>query len=186
MSLGEMGRRLTKQTPICPRRFSIISKRTDAPCFKACLRRPQRCPLCFHQPASPSPHPRRTPQLNPFLELSVWPRGEEKDDCIQRHHSASSLSQCDVTLRPRCSKRLKKQRPLKSAGSHACAFCRGVPMASPSFALSPPNLRLLGRISDVWVLPTDPGVPLCFPRPQGTQRKSPLEERSLTDVRLVP
>lgn len=138
-SLGEMGDGAPSgQSPICPRRFSIISKRTDAPASRHVLEGPSDVPLCFRHPASPSPHPHQRPQLNPFLELSAWPRGEEEDDCIRRRHSASSPSQCDVTHQPRWSKRLKKQWPQISRFS-CLRLLSGYFHGLPSLCTEPPK-----------------------------------------------
>lgn len=167
----------SRQAPICPRRSSIISKRTDAPASRHIPGGPSDVPFCFRHPASPSPRPHQRPQLSPFLELRAWPGDEEKDGCIRRHHSASSPSQREVTHRPRCSKRLKKQRPQVGRFS-GLRILLGCSHGLPSLCTETPP----SQIPDPWVKYSmfayfclTLASPCAFPSPWSTQRKSPLK-----------
>lgn len=83
----------------------------------------------------------------------------------QRHHSASSLSQCDVTHQPRCSRHLKGRRP-QISGFLCLRFLLGCSHLLPSLYTQPPEI--LDPQVELLMLVSVPGVPLHFPSPPGT------------------
>ena len=128
-----------------------------------------RHPLAPHCPLptpSPSPRPRWRPPLNPFLEPSAQPRGEEG---LKTSFSILFVPMwCDTS--PRGSRCLKEQHPQTSRSWGRCALCGGLSPPSLSLHWPPgPWVDHLGLVFCCWTL--------ASPYLLGTQREAPKEMR---------